>query len=196
MAGALPEELAAASARRYLRGNLPAVYSEGPDDTAAPVMGLLEGLERVLDPLVILLDNLAGHVEPQTAPAHMLDLLMEMTGAPVDRTLPIERRRMLAIHTARIARARGTKAGLQLALEDALPTLKPQVRDNGRATWGPQESTPSAAEAPPAPPAAATPAFEVQLAHEPTALQQAQLARCVADHLPAGASWRHTVLGT
>jgi phage tail-like protein len=196
MTGALPDTLGAASRRRYLRGHLPAVYSEVPNGEVAPVMGLLEGLEQVLDPLVILLDNLASHVEPATAPAEMLDLLMEMTGAPVDQTLSPKRRRALAAHTARIARARGTKAGLQLALGDALPELNPQVLDNGRVGWGPSEPTPDVAEAKPAPPDTAIAAFEVQLTREPTALERSQLARCIADHLPVGASYRYGFPGS
>jgi phage tail-like protein len=219
MIRALPGELRAASARRYLRGNLPAVYSESPHRGPPPVMGMLEGFEQVLDPLVILLDNLVSHLQPATAPAELLDFLMEMTGAPVDRTLSLQRRRKLAIHAARIARGRGTKTGLQLALEDALPDLEPKVLDNGRATWGPRERArsagkpgaassseaprlPSAGEPrPPSPtedapvPQQVAPAFEVELSHAPTALQREQLARCVADHLPVGASSQYRVAG-
>lgn len=221
---ALPDTLRAASARRYLRGNLPAVYSESPHRRPLPVMGLLEGLERVLDPLVILLDNLAGHLRPATAPAEILDFLMEAIGAPVDHTLPLQARRALAIDAARIARSRGTKAGLQLALEHALPDLKPQVLDNGGATWGPRASPPvpsdpsspapgSSSQPPdasspapdattpapdattPAPDATTPNAFEVLLEQEPTALQHAQLVRCIADHLPVGAQYRYRVAG-
>ena len=198
---ALPDTLGAASARRYLRGNLPAIYSENRDGRPLPVMSLLEGLERVLDPVVIVLDNLVSYVEPATAPAELVDFLLELTGAPVDPTLPLEARRDLAIDAARIARARGTKAGLQLALQRAFPDLKPGVRDRGRVSWGRRSShvgEPSASSpgAPP-PSAAARPAssFEVLLAREPGARRRAQLARCIADHLPLGASYTLSVAG-
>lgn len=201
---ALPDTLRAASARRYLRGSLPAVYSESPHRRPLPVMGLLEGFERVLDPVVMLLDNLASHLQPATAPAEILDFLMEAIGAPVDDTLPLPARRALAIDAARIARSRGTKAGLQLTLEHALPDLTPQVLDNGGATWGPRASPPAPADhpshapadrSPPAPEAATPSAFEVLLAREPTALQRAQLVRCIADHLPVGARYGYRVAG-
>jgi phage tail-like protein len=194
---ALPESLGlgAASVRRYLRGNLPAVYSEGPGGHAPPVMGLLEGLEQVLDPVVILLDNLASHLQPASAPEDMVDLLLAMSGTPVDPTLPIASRRQLACEAAAIARSRGTKAGLQLTLICAFPELAPEVRDHGGATWALAES-----QAPTQPsPASTQPpgdsAFEVLLAQEPTPSQNAQLVRCIADHLPLGATYELRVAG-
>lgn len=225
---ALPEKLRAASVRRYLRGNLPAVYSEAPGEEEPPVMGMLQELELMLDPIVILLDNLAAHLEPATAPIEMIDLLLEATGAPLDRTLPPAARQGLAREAARIARARGTRAGLQLTLELAFPELAPEVLDGGRATWtprgeaqagaieagrseagpaawpGPEEGRSEAAgsEAGPAAPGPAAPpasagtqrnTFEVRIAQQPTNLQRAQLARCIADHRPVGASYELTV---
>ncbi len=191
---ASPHALRAASARRYLRGSLPAVYSESPRGQVPTVMVLLEELERVLDPVVILLDNLASHLEPATAPTELIDFLLEMVGAPVDETLLPQARRGLAADDAQIARRRGTRGGLQLALEHVCPDLQPTVIDNGRATWAGSEAPPSA----PAPPASQTPtdpSFEVLLARMPDALQEAQIARCVADHLPLGASYRYSVTG-
>ena len=197
---ALPEDLRAASARRYLRGNLPAVYSDQRGDEQPPVMDVLEELERVLDPIVILLDNLAGHLEPATAPAEMIDLLLEMTGTPLDRTLPLPARRGLAGEAARIARGRGTKAGLQLALERAFPDLEPEVLDNGEATWAPRTVTQASATGPgpPAERAAQSTeqvAFQVRLTQAPTDAQRAQLTRCIADHLPLGATYELAVAG-
>jgi phage tail-like protein len=194
---AQPKDLRAASARRYLRGNLPAIYSDHGGDEQPPVMDMLEELERVLDPIVILLDNLAGHLEPATAPAEMIDLLLEMTGTPLDRTLPPPARRGLA---GEAARARGTKAGLQLALERAFPDLESEVLDNGKATWA--HRTVAQASAPEPGPPAERPAqsteqaaFQVRLAQAPTDAQLAQLTRCIADHLPLGATYELAVAG-
>ncbi len=191
-----PGALRAASARRYLRGHLPAVYSESPQGQVPTVMVLLEELERVLDPVVVLLDNLAGHLEPATAPTELIDFLLEMVGAPVDRTLPVQARRGLAADAAQIARSRGTKAGLQLALEHVCPDLQPTVIDNGRATWTARAAAPTpTGPSPPAPQAPAGQSCEVLLTQRPNALQQAQMAGCVADHLPLGASCRYRVAG-
>jgi phage tail-like protein len=199
----LPDKLRAASVRRYLRGNLPAVYSEAPGSEQPPVMEMLQELERMLDPIVIVLDNLAAHLEPATAPEEMIDLLLEATGAPLDRTLPLQARRGLAREAARIARARGTRAGLQLTLELAFPQLAPEVLDGGRATWARRGDAQADAveEGPPAPgqspPSASASTerrtFEVRIAQKPTGVQRAQLTRCIADHLPLGATYELTV---
>jgi phage tail-like protein len=205
----LPKELRAASVRRYLRGNLPAVYSEGPGGEQPAVMEMLQELERMLDPIVIVLDNLAAHLEPATAPEEMIDLLLEATGAPLDRTLPPQARQGLAREAARIARTRGTRAGLQLTLELAFPQLAPEVLDSGSATWVQREDAqPGSVEgdlpmpgpgAPPVTPQSSAStgrrAFEVRIAQEPTGVQRTQLARCIADHLPLGATYELTVAG-
>jgi phage tail-like protein len=220
-----PEVPRAASARRYLRGNLPAVYRESADGRSLPVMGLLVGLEQLLDPVVAMLDNLTGHLQPATAPADMVDFLTELTGAPLDDTLAVPARRELVKAAASIGAARGTRAGLQLALTCAFPELEPQVRDNGQVRWGRDAARMHAArhgddgQAPPgradvapggidvAPVSAdvvpgmpsdggdaggspVQAAFEVLVTHEPSPLQAAQIARCVADHLPVGATYR------
>jgi phage tail-like protein len=174
----------AASARRYLRGNLPAVYHESPDGGPPPVMGLLEGLERVLDPVVALLDNLHRHLEPDIAPADMLDFLAELVGAPVDDTLPPEVHRKLVTAAATIGRTRGTRASLQLALGLAFPELDPRVRDGGEVTTGSDAR---------AVPAASQAAFEVRVSQAPSAGQAAQIARCIADHQPVGITYRIVV---
>ena len=198
MSAPAPEEPRAASARRYLRGSLPAVYGESQDGRALPVMGLLEGLELVLDPVVVMLDNLAWHLRPTSAPDDMVDFLTELTGAPVDDTLLPPARRRLVAATPRIAASRGTRAGLQLALACALPKLEPRVRDNGETRWGRDAASmvaipgrddgraPSGEEAEGEP---ARASFEVTLARKPSPLESAQIARCVADHLPVGATY-------
>jgi phage tail-like protein len=199
----------AASARRYLRGNLPAVYSEAPDGRALPVMGLLVGLEQLLDPVVVLLDNLTPHLQPAVTSAEMVDFLAGLTGAPLDDTLELAARRELVEAAARIGAARGTRAGLQLALTCALPELEPQVLDNGQVRWGRDAAhmravgdsdgragSPGAGGAPSdagdrgAGPSSS--ALLVLVARKPSTLEIAQLDRCVADHLPLGASydWR------
>jgi phage tail-like protein len=199
-----PEPPRAASARRYLRGSLPAVYRDSPDGRALPVMGLLEGLEQVLDPVVVVLDNLAWHLRPASAPADMVDFLTELTGAPVDDTLPLAARRRLAMAAPHISASRGTRAGLQLALKCALPELEPQVRDNGQARWGRDTASMVAIRARDdgrAPPgegtesATARAAFEVMVVREPSTLERAQIACCVADHLPVGATYALGVQG-
>ena len=174
----------AASARRYLRRSLPAVYHESPDGRPPAVMGLLEGMEQVLDPVVVLLDNLSRHLEPDVAPVDMVDFLAELVGMPVDDTLPVEARRRLVMNAAKIGQRRGTRAGLQLALDLAFPELSPHVHDGGKVSSGRDART-----VPAAPPAS----FEVRVSRTPTAGETAQLARCIADHQPVGVTHRVVV---
>ena len=108
----------AASARRYLRDHLPAVYSDPPrlesgaEGLAARFVG---SLERVLDPVVASLDCLPAQLATDTAPAPMLALMAGVARARGGRA-PLARRpprrgalrlgdRAVARHAAR-ARAR------------------------------------------------------------------------------------------
>src|SRR4051794_18822993 len=68
-----------ASARRYLRSSLPAIYQQ--DDFAMRFVG---ALETVLDPIVAVLDALPAHFAPNLAPRHVLDLLTAWLGVEVD----------------------------------------------------------------------------------------------------------------
>ena len=70
---------AAVSGRRYLRDNLPGIYSEGDFG-----MRLVSGFEALLDPLVAALDNLPEHFDPVYAPRDVLDLLTEWLGLEHD----------------------------------------------------------------------------------------------------------------
>lgn len=181
MSGPVREAPPAASVRRYLRGGLPGVYQESPDGGPALVMGFLEGLEEVLDPVVALLDNLSWHLAPEVAPSDMVDLLAGLVGEPVDATLPVAARRRLLTEAATIGRARGTRHGLQRTLELAFPELDPDVRDDGRVTTG---------RDPRAAPAASPASFEVRVSQEPSRGQVAQIDRCIEHQRPAGTDVR------
>jgi phage tail-like protein len=167
----------AASARGYLRGGLPAIYQETTDGSPPVVMGFLGALEQVLDPVVALLDNLAWHLRPLTAPEHLLGFLADLIGFPDDPTLGAAARRGLLANAGAGSSTRGTKAGLERALCIALPDLKPEVFDGGATTWAGQPAEAKSAH---------TRAFTVRVVRTPTPTQAAQIARCVEDHRPAG----------
>jgi phage tail-like protein len=107
---------AAVSGRRYLRDNLPGIYSEGDFG-----MRLVSGFEVLLDPLVAALDNLPEHFDPVYAPRDVLDLLTEWLGLEHDEARTGEERRQIVRMAPELMRRRGTRAGLQLALELAFP---------------------------------------------------------------------------
>ena len=100
---------ASVSGRRYLRDNLPRIYSEG--DFGMRFVGALEAL---LDPLVAALDNLPEHFDPTYAPRDVLDLLTGWLGLEHDEARSGEERRRIVQMAPELMRRRGTRAGLEL----------------------------------------------------------------------------------
>lgn len=128
-----------AHSRRYLRSGLPALYQE--DDFA---MRLVGAFERVLDPVIALLDNLPAHFSPELAPLDVLDLSTQWLGIERNESQPSEHVRKLVRRAAELGRLRGTRAGIELALELNFPELPLRVEDNGRVTWSLDGSVPEA----------------------------------------------------
>jgi phage tail-like protein len=117
-----------ASARQYLRGGLPAIYRRDPDGFA---MRMLESLERVLDPQVAILECLAAYFSPQMAPPGMVEAMSSWLGLPAAESYGQQTGRDLLDVAGRLARLRGTRAGLELALGKCFPKLRLEVEDHG-----------------------------------------------------------------
>lgn len=166
MTGAAP---ATASARRYLREGMPAIYRE--DDFA---MRLLTGLEEVLDPIVALLDALHHHVDPRIAPLDMVELVAVWLGAET-ADAPTSQQREIVERAPELSRLRGTRAGLELVLRLNFPELSLTVFDLGGVTWSTEGD----------PPPATAPGFEVACATALTAEQHAALERVIRRSKPA-----------
>jgi phage tail-like protein len=124
------ETPAVASARGYLREQLPAIYQEGD-------LGVrfLTALETLLDPIVGTLDALHAYFDVRLAPRDVLDLQASWLGLAVDESWPDERVRDALRLAGELARMRGTKLGLELALRVAFPKLPLRVEDAGRVTY-------------------------------------------------------------
>lgn len=120
-----------ASARAYLRASVPALYQDG--DFGLRFLGALETL---LDPIVAQLDTLPSHFDPDLAPRDVLALLGAWLGVELDEAWTQGRQGELVRSAAELARRRGTKAGLELALRLAFPALPLSVEDRGGVTWG------------------------------------------------------------
>jgi phage tail-like protein len=121
---------ASASGRRYLRDNLPGIYTEGDFG-----MRFVAALEAVLDPLVAAIDNLPEHFEPAYAPRDVLDLMTGWLGLEHDEARSGEERRQIVQHAPELMETRGTKAGLELALRLAFPGIPFRVEDGGSVSW-------------------------------------------------------------
>jgi phage tail-like protein len=136
----------AASARRYLCSGLPAMYTDPdrvrPARGRGPAFGLafVSGLEEVLDPVVALLDCLPAHLAPEMAPPPMVDLMGSWLGLEIDDGRPVEQRRALVRQAAELARWRGTRKGLEMALGLMFPDLPLRVTDRGGVVWAGERS--------------------------------------------------------
>jgi phage tail-like protein len=117
---------AAASARRYLRGGLPAIYQENDFG-----MRFVAALETLVDPVVATLDSVHHHFDPDLAPRDVLALLSSWLGVELEETWPEEKARDFVHQASELARRRGTKAGLEQALRIAFPGLPLRVEDQG-----------------------------------------------------------------
>ncbi len=114
------------STRRYLRDHLPAIYADGDFG-----MRLVAAFEMVLDPLVATLDNLPEHFDAAHAPRDVLELLSDWLALERDELRSGEERRRIVRRAPELMRLRGTRAGLELALELAFPGVPFRVQDAG-----------------------------------------------------------------
>ncbi len=140
----------AASARRYLRGHLPAVYSDPPQlETGAEGLAsrFVGRLERVLDPVVASLDCLPAQLAADTAPAPMLAMMASWLGLEEDERRSLADRRDEVRFASAIAQSRGTLPGLELGLKIAFPSLPLRVEDGGGVTFSVEpDSDPASAQ--------------------------------------------------
>lgn len=124
-----------ASAREYMRSQLPLVFRT---PAGAVAVDMLEALETVLDPIVAVLDGLPGYLDAGTAPDDVVDLLAAWLGVE-DVASGLPQRRAAVRLAAELSARRGTRAGLELALATAFPSLPLTVQDAGAVRWKPSE---------------------------------------------------------
>jgi phage tail-like protein len=114
------------SSRRYLRDHLPAIYADSDFG-----MRMVSAFEAVLDPLVATLDNLAEHFDAAHAPRDVLELMSDWLALERDELRSGEERRRIVQRAPELMRLRGTRAGIELALELAFPGVPFRVEDAG-----------------------------------------------------------------
>lgn len=175
MTVALPDRPRSVSARGHLRDGVPAVYRDG--DFA---MRLLTALEEVLDPVVCLLDNLHWHLDPQLAPADLLELIATWLGLELEDIPTVAQRREAVRRAPELACTRGTARGVQLVLDLTFPDLGLRVHDGGGASWSTE----------PEHPAPGLPAFDVECPVVVEADVRARLERVIARAKPAHVAHR------
>lgn len=166
-----------ASSRSYLRSGLPAFYQEG--DGSDFGMRFLYALEMVLDPVVALLDNLPGHFDPALAPEDLLVVLGNWFAVEHHEARPLDERRQLVLCAAEMAMRRGTKAGLELALELGFPDIPMRIEDRGAVRY---DTRPGVGPAPGE--SAEGPSFVVYCEVPLPGSKEREIARFIALHKP------------
>jgi phage tail-like protein len=164
-----------ASSRAYLRSGLPAVYQDGDFG-----MRFIGALERLLDPIVAVLDGLPSHFDPDHAPRDILSLMAAWLGVDLDESQELRHQREMVRQSAELGRRRGTVAGMELALKLAFPNVPLRVEDQGGVKWSLDQT---AVEAPP-------PAFIVYCDKPIPEETQAAVARCIEQHKPVQSTYR------
>ena len=91
------------------------------------------GLDTVLAPTHAAIDDLAAYVDPALCPADFLSWLGGWLGLVVNERWPIQRRRVFVDRAMEVYRWRGTRRGIEQAVELYTGAV-PVVQENG-GTW-------------------------------------------------------------
>jgi len=110
---------------------LPPIYH---DDSLT--QGITAGLDEVLAPVFLALDNLDAYLSPAVAPPDFLEWLAGWVGVVLDETWSLERRRALVSEAAALYGLRGTVRGL-VALVGLMLDGEVEVEESGAAAWSP-----------------------------------------------------------
>jgi phage tail-like protein len=118
-----------------LAHGLPAIYRDpqalpgNPDGSF--VRRLTAGLDEVLEPVIVTLDNLPAHFDPLTAPEHFLDWLAGWVGLELYEKWSPKLRRTLIASTVERHHKRGTKAGLEQVVAIFTEAERVTVEESG-----------------------------------------------------------------
>ncbi|MGI8683982.1 MAG: phage tail protein [Acidimicrobiales bacterium] len=92
------------------------------------------GIDAVMAPIFLTLDNLEAYLDPSTAPSDFVRWLGDWVGIALDENWPIERRRALVLRSVDLFRWRGTVGGLAAHVELYVGTA-PEVVESGGVSW-------------------------------------------------------------
>src|SRR5262249_44900095 len=111
------------------------------------VCRLAAGLDDVVAPLLLALDNLESYLDPAVAPPDFVEWRADCLGLALDENWPLARRRALVTGAVDLYRAQGTKQAL--AAYVALYTgCEPEIEESGGCEWSltPNSALPGDAE--------------------------------------------------
>ncbi len=175
-----------ASVREHLRKGVPDIYRRdraARQDQPPPfAMRFLHALEEVLDPIVATLDSLPAHLDVDLAPEHALAGLATWLGVDDVEVLPAQQRREAVRRAGELARTRGTREGLELALSLFFPDIEMRVNDHGGVVVSERVED--------APPSAPVASFDVVCDQSLPPETQMAVARCIESWKPVHAHYK------
>ncbi len=127
-----------------LSPTLPAMIREDPF-----AQQLCAGLDEVLAPVMLSMDAFTAYLDLGTTPADMLPWLGHWLGMEVDPGEDLDLQRKLLASAGDLHAIRGTRRGIELALEAALG-VDVQVLETGASSWSSDPSAPLPGEHRPA----------------------------------------------
>jgi phage tail-like protein len=98
---------------------------------------LCSGLDEVLAPVLLSLDSFPAYLDVDTIPEDMLPWLAQWLGVSVDPSRDTSGQRELVAQAGELHLARGTRAGITLAVRTALG-IDVAVSETGAAAWSPE----------------------------------------------------------
>lgn len=119
-------------ARYSLLGSIPALYHDDEFFTQ-----LVRGFDSVLAPVQAIVDDLDVYVDPLTAPPDVLEWVATWLGLTVNRRWPVHRRRQLVARALEVYLWRGTRRGIEEAVE-LYTGVRPEVSDSGGTSASPE----------------------------------------------------------
>lgn len=139
--------------------------------------GFLDGLDEVLAPVLLTLDNLPAHFDPRTAPEDFLAWVAQWVAVEADADSPVAQRRALVADAVGRHQRRGTARALAEAIR--LETgVRPELTETGGTKWStdPGESLPGESR----------PWVRIELrVPDPSSVDRARLERLITAEIPA-----------
>jgi phage tail-like protein len=141
------------------------------------VQRFVAGLDDVLAPVLLALDDIGAYLDPATAPADFVDWLADWVGIALDENWALDQQRALVAGAVDLFEWRGTVRGLSAHV--ALYTgVVPEIEENGACAWSATPGSPL--------PGASGPDLVVRVrVPDPAGVDVAQLERIVSASKPA-----------
>jgi phage tail-like protein len=158
-----------------LGATLPALYA---DDSFAQRM--CQGLDEVLAPVLATLDCLPAYLDPETAPADLVEWLAGWVGMAVALDMPDQWRRQLVASAARLYVWRGTLYAIKAVIQRSTGQV-PEILESGGTYWSPEPDAPL--------PGRPEPELVIRLETGDRRIDESQLTALIAAFVPAHVPW-------